>query len=175
MPAVVAINLSMAQFKLAAMVDQIVAANLARHQIPAAKLELEMTEAVLMEATQRHGAAFERLMRLGVRLTIDDFGTGYSSFDYLRSFRVARLKIDRRFIAGVTTNPDDAIIVRAAIGLGRELGIEVVAEGVETAAQRSFLISAGCALGQGLVLGAPMPVAWVTDLLRKSQRSPPAC
>ena len=87
-----------------------------------------------------------------MRLAIDDFGTGYSSLDYLRSFRVSRLKIDQRFIEDVTTSADDAAIVRATIGLAHELGIEVVAEGVETASQRNFLISAGCKLAQGYLL-----------------------
>ena len=119
-------------------------------------MELELTETVLMETTQKHREAFERLRRLGVRITIDDFGTGYSSLDYLRSFHVSRLKIDRRFVGGVATNPDDAKIVRATIGLAHELGMEVVAEGVETAEQRQFLISAGCKLAQGYYFGRPM-------------------
>jgi len=120
-----------------------------------------------MEATQRHSEEFARLRGVGVRLAIDDFGTGYSSLDYLRSFRVARLKIDGRFVEGVTNNADDATIVRAVIGLAHELGIEVVAEGVETAAQRDFLISAGCKFAQGFLFGRPMPAAAATALLRR--------
>jgi EAL domain-containing protein (putative c-di-GMP-specific phosphodiesterase class I) len=103
-----------------------------------------------------------------VRLAIDDFGTGYSSLDYLRSFRVSRLKIDRRFISDVTVNADDAAIVRATIGLAHELGIEVIAEGVETAGQRDFLISAGCKLAQGYYFGKPMPTAAASELLRQN-------
>lgn len=97
---------------------------------------------------------------------IDDYGTGYSSLDYLRSFRFSRLKIDRRFITDVTTNRDDATIVRATIGLAHELGIEVVAEGVETAGQRDFLIAAGCKVAQGYYFGKPVPAAAASELLR---------
>jgi EAL domain-containing protein (putative c-di-GMP-specific phosphodiesterase class I) len=103
-----------------------------------------------------------------VRIAIDDFGTGYSSLDYLRSFRVSRLKIDRRFINDVTTNTDDAAIVRATIGLAHELGIEVIAEGVETAGQRDFLIAAGCKLAQGYYFGKPIPAAAASELLRRN-------
>ena len=120
-----------------------------------------------METTQKHSEAFQRLRRIGVRLAIDDFGTGYSSLDYLRSFRVSRLKIDRRFVEGVTTSPDDAKIVRATISLAHELGIQVVAEGVQTPEQRRFLISAGCKLAQGNLLGEPMPAHRATELLRQ--------
>jgi EAL domain-containing protein (putative c-di-GMP-specific phosphodiesterase class I) len=105
---------------------------------------------------------------IGVRLAIDDFGTGYSSLDYLRSFRVSRLKIDRRFINDVTTSADDAAIVRATIGLAHELGIEVVAEGVETARQRDFLLAAGCKLAQGYYFGKPVPATAASELLRRN-------
>ena len=100
---------------------------------------------------------------------IDDFGTGYSSLDYLRSFRVSRLKIDRQFVGGVIINADDATIVRAVIGLAQALGIEAVAEGIETAEQRAFLISNGCPIGQGYHFGKPMPAAAATTLLRETR------
>jgi diguanylate cyclase (GGDEF)-like protein/PAS domain S-box-containing protein len=167
-PPTVAVNLSGAQFKLASRLDQIVTENLTRYNVAPEQLELELTESVLIETTQRHGETFKRLRKIGVRLAIDDFGTGYSSLDYLRSFRVSRLKIDRRFIKDVTTSADDAAIVRATIGLAHELGIEVIAEGVETAGQRDFLISAGCKLAQGYYFGKPMPTAATTELLRRS-------
>ena len=170
-PQVVAANISAGQFKLASNLDLVVAAALAKYGIAADQLELELTESVLMEATQRHSEEFERLRRVGVRLAIDDFGTGYSSFDYLRTFRatrnVARLKIDRRFVDGVTTDSDDATIVRAIVGLASALGVEVVAEGVETAEQRDFLISAGCKFAQGYHFGKPVPAAAATAILRR--------
>ena len=167
-PPTVAINLSGAQFKLASQLDQIVSENLTRYNVAPERLELELTESVLIETTQRHGEAFKRLRKIGVRLAIDDFGTGYSSLDYLRSFRVSRLKIDQRFISDVTTSADDAAIVRATIGLAHELGIEVIAEGVETAGQRDFLIAAGCKLAQGYYFGKPMPAAAASELLRQT-------
>ena len=172
-PQVVAANISAGQFKLASNLDLIVAAALAKYGIAADQLELELTESVLMEATQRHSEEFERLRRVGVRLAIDDFGTGYSSFDYLRTFRatrnVARLKIDRRFVGGVTTDSDDATIVRAVVGLASALGVEIVAEGVETAEQRAFLIAAGCKFAQGYYFGKPMPAAAATAMLRRDR------
>ena len=169
-PQVVAANVSAGQFKLADNLDRVVAAALSECGIAADRLELELTKSVLMEATQRHTDELERLRRIGVRLAIDDFGTGYSSLDYLRSFRVARLKIDRRFVDGVTTSADDATIVRAVIGLARALGVEAVAEGVETAEQRAFLISAGCRFAQGYLFGRPMRPAAATALLRRQAR-----
>ena len=172
-PPLVSANVSAGQLKLAGNVDVVVADALAKYDVAAKELELELTETVLMEATQRHSEELARLRRIGVRIAIDDFGTGYSSLDYLRSFRVARLKIDRRFVEGVTRNSDDATIVRAVIGLAGELSIEVVAEGVETAEQRAFLISAGCRFGQGYFFGSPMPVAETTALLRASRT--PGC
>ena len=169
-PPVVAANISAGQLKLAGNIGQVVAASLAKYGIAANQLELELTESVLMEATQRHSEEFARLRQIGVRIAIDDFGTGYSSLDYLRSFRVARLKIDRRFVEGVTNNSDDATIVRAVIGLAHELGIEVVAEGVETPEQRAFLISAGCKVAQGYFFGWPLPAAATTALLQRNSQ-----
>ena len=171
-PPTIAVNLSGAQFKLATQLDQMVSENLARYNVAPERLEFELTESVLFETTQRHGEAFGRLRAIGVRLAIDDFGTGYSSLDYLRSFRVARLKIDQRFIKDVTTSADDAAIVRATIGLAHELGIEVVAEGVETTGQRDFMISVGCRLAQGYIFGKPMPAAATSELLRQNLHLP---
>jgi diguanylate cyclase (GGDEF)-like protein/PAS domain S-box-containing protein len=169
-PPILAVNLSGAQFKLSSDLDRTVTRNLARFKIPPSQLELELTETVLMETTQKHSDALDRLRRIGVRITIDDFGTGYSSLDYLRSFHVSRLKIDRRFIDDVTVNPDDATIVRATVGLAHALGIEVVAEGVETAEQRNFLISAGCEFAQGHYYGKPVPEGAASALLRQSRQ-----
>jgi EAL domain-containing protein (putative c-di-GMP-specific phosphodiesterase class I) len=164
-PPIVAVNISGTQFKLASRLDQIVTENLARYNIVPARLELELTESVLVETTQRYSEAFKRLQQIGVRLAIDDYGTGYSSLDYFRSFRFSRLKIDRCFIKDVTTSADDAAIVRATIGFAHELGIEVVAEGVETVGQRDFLIAAGCKIAQGYYFGKPVPAAAASELL----------
>lgn len=167
----VAVNVSFAQFKLESHLDRMIAETLAKYQLDPDALELELTESVLMETTAKCSEAFERLRQLGVRLAIDDFGTGYSSLDYLRLFHVSRLKIDQRFVEGVTDNPDDAKIVRATIGLANALDIETVAEGVETAGQKQFLIDAGCEVAQGNLLGEPMPADRITALLRKNTPS----
>ena len=170
-PPLVAVNLSGAQFKLAAQLDRIVIDNLARCHVAPGSLELELTESVLLETTQRHGEVLARLRRAGVRLAIDDFGTGYSSLDYLRAFQAARLKIDHRFIENVAGNADNGAITRATIGLAHALGIEVVAEGVETPAQRDFLLAAGCRLAQGFLFGKPMPSAEAGALLGRRQQA----
>jgi diguanylate cyclase (GGDEF)-like protein len=172
MPVSVAVNLSAAQFRLAPALDRVIAGSLAKYNVDPSLLELELTESVLMETTEKHKEAFDNLRRIGLRLTIDDFGTGYSSLDYLRSFHVSRLKIDRRFVTEVATNPDDAAIVRATIGLAHALGIEVVAEGVETEAQRQFLLAAGCTLAQGHYFGEALSVDRTTELLRKNGTLP---
>jgi diguanylate cyclase (GGDEF)-like protein/PAS domain S-box-containing protein len=168
-PPIVAINLSGAQFKLASHMDRIIMGSLDRYSVAPGKLEVELTETVLIEAAQRHGEIFRRLKQAGVRFAIDDFGTGYSSLDYLRSFRLDRIKIDRRFIENVATCADDAAIVRATIGLAAELGIEVLAEGVETAAQREFLIAVGCKFAQGFFFGRPMAAVATADCLRRDR------
>jgi diguanylate cyclase (GGDEF)-like protein/PAS domain S-box-containing protein len=169
-PPVVAVNLSGAQFKLASQLDRIVSQCLEHCHMRPQQLELELTESVLIETAQRDSDAFRKLQRIGVRLAIDDFGTGYSSLDYLRSFHVSRLKIDRSFIHDVTGNPDDAAIVRATIGLAHALGIEVLAEGVETEAQREFLLSAGCKLAQGFYFGRPVPAEAAAELLGRQRQ-----
>ena len=168
-PHLVAINLSAAQFKLVSDLDQTFAQNLARFHVAASQLELELTETALMETREKYDLALQRLRQIGLRLAIDDFGTGYSSFNCLRSCLVSRLKIDGRFIENVTTDENHAVIVRAIIGLARELGIEAIAEGVETAAQRAFLISAGCKLAQGHYFAKPVPAAAAGALLRQNR------
>jgi diguanylate cyclase (GGDEF)-like protein/PAS domain S-box-containing protein len=164
---VVAVNVSSAQFMMSGDLHRVIVECLAKYGLGPSQLELELTESVLMKTTQDNKAIFERLRSLGVRLVIDDFGTGYSSLDCLRVFRVARLKIDRRFVDGVTSDPDDAIIVRAVINLAHELGVEVVAEGVETAEQQKFLLSAGCKIAQGYLFGKPMTVVAATEWFRR--------
>ncbi|MBI1203939.1 MAG: EAL domain-containing protein [Rhodopseudomonas sp.] len=167
-PLTIAINLSSAQFRLASHLDRIITDTLARYDVAPHQIEIELTESVLLETTQRHRDVFDRLRKIGIQLAIDDFGTGYSSLDYLRSFRVSRLKIDPSFIGDVETNADAAAIVRATIGLAHELGIKVVAEGVETPTQRDFLIATTCDYAQGFYFGKPLPAAAATDLLRQN-------
>ena len=166
-PSTVAVNISATQFQFEGALDQIVVDALRKYGVSPAELELELTETVLMETTQRHLDSLHRLRQIGVRLAIDDFGTGFSSLEYLSSFRVARLKLATEFVDDVNTNPDDAAIVRATISLAHELGIEVVAEGVNRAEQREFLISAGCRVAQGYELGKPFPADQTSELLKR--------
>jgi diguanylate cyclase len=120
------------------------------------RLELELTETALMRDAHGAQAALGELKLLGVRISIDDFGTGYSSLSHLRRLPVNSIKIDRTFIRTLTSNRLDGAIVRAVITLAHELGIEVVAEGVETRRQLDFLEDAGCDLAQGFLFSPPV-------------------
>src|SRR3984893_17770854 len=146
-----------------------IAASLARWDIEPCNIEVELTETVLMEITKKHGDTFERLGQLGVRTAIDDFGTGYSSLKYLTIYPVNRLKIAQELVFRVTTDARNATVVRAAIRLAQELGIEVIAEGVETEAQANFLISAGCTYAQGYYFSRPVNAMRATELLRQGK------
>lgn len=128
-------------------------------------LEVELTESSLMENTEHTIASLQRLRTLGVKISIDDFGTGYSSLAYLRRFPIDTLKIDIAFIREVTTNPQDAAITRTIIELAHSLNLRVVAEGVETQAQLTFLKEAGCDQIQGYLFSRPLPVETLERLL----------
>jgi EAL domain-containing protein (putative c-di-GMP-specific phosphodiesterase class I) len=119
-------------------------------------IEIELTESVLMEVTHQHSDRFERFRKLGIRIAIDDFGTGYSSLNYLTTYPINRLKIAQELVSGVETEARSATVVRTAVRLARELGIEIIAEGVETEGQAKFLISAGCEIGQGYYFSRPV-------------------
>ena len=134
--------------------------------IPPERLTFEITESVMIGDIERSLAILNRLRDLGVRLSIDDFGTGYSSLSYLRKFPIDQLKIDRSFVTDMTTNADDAAIVAAIVSLGRTLGLEVVAEGVETRRQACLLRDLGCNLLQGYYFSRPVPADEIAALLR---------
>jgi diguanylate cyclase (GGDEF)-like protein len=168
-PQVLAVNVSGVQLKRATDLEDDIAASLARWGIKSGDIEVELTETVLMEVTQKHGDALERLRQLGVRIAIDDFGTGYSSLKYLTIYPVNRLKIAQELVFRVTSDARNATVVRAAIRLAQELGIEVIAEGVETEAQANFLISAGCAYAQGYYFSRPVNAERATELLRQGK------
>jgi diguanylate cyclase (GGDEF)-like protein len=150
----VAVNLSARQLAEPGFVACVRAA-MQRHAVPARCLELEITETVLMTDTSQTAAVLAELRALGVRIAIDDFGTGYSSLSYLSKFAVDCLKIDRSFIQDVDSDRERAVIASAIITLGHHLGLEVIAEGVETADQLGFLVAAKCDLVQGYLLGRP--------------------
>jgi diguanylate cyclase len=142
---------------------------LERHGIGPGRLELEMTETVLMADPARALEVLTRISRLGVTLAIDDFGVGYSSLRYLKELPVDVLKIDRSFVASMTESPEDAMIVRSTIDLGRNLGMKVIAEGVEDQAALEELRALGCHVGQGYHLSHPVPADELTEwLLRPS-------
>ena len=166
-PLSMAVNLSARQFRDAGLVAAVKGA-LDRSGMDAEWLELELTESMLMDGeTHRH--TLDQLAEAGVRVAIDDFGTGYSSLSYLKRLRVDTLKVDRSFVQGLPDNPEDAAISTAVIALGRSLGLRVVAEGVETRAQRSFLRRQGCDEIQGYLLSRPVPpevfAAWWREAL----------
>ena len=166
-PRVTAVNLSAAQLiSPSDFLPELVRGLSADHLDPG-KLELELTELLLMETRHSDGGVVNRLRALGVRIAIDDFGTGYSSLEYLLTYRVSRIKIAQQFVNGLPDDHSSAAIVRATIGLAREFDIEIIAEGVETDAQLEFLMHAGCSCIQGFYFSRPVPVAQATQLLRQ--------
>jgi len=138
-----AVNLSPRQFKDPALVEVITAA-LQESGLPAHCLELEITESMIMNSVDQAAQTAAVIKSLGVRLAIDDFGTGYSSLSQLKQFPIDTLKIDRSFVRELPGNHDDQAIADAIISLGKALGVNIVAEGVETAAQEEFLRARGC-------------------------------
>lgn len=122
-------------------------------------LELEVTEDILLHDEQGALNTFREIQELGVRLVFDDFGTGFASLSYLKKFPLDGLKIDRSFVLGLLTNPDDAAIVSSTIGLSKQLGLSVIAEGIEDRATADFLVRMGCEEGQGYCFGRPMPAS----------------
>ncbi|MEO5697266.1 MAG: EAL domain-containing protein [Burkholderiaceae bacterium] len=148
---VIAVNVSALQFQQPGFVEGVARA-LREAGLPAQWLELELTESILVQDAEDAMQRLAALAQLGVKLSIDDFGTGYSSLAYLKRFPIARLKIDRSFIAGLPHTDSDVAIVQAIIQMGRALGFQTVAEGVETDAQRRFLQRAGCDLYQGFLV-----------------------
>ena len=171
-PPVLSVNVSGVQFKGAAELEREVETCLTRWDLNPGDLELELTESVLMEATQRHSNTLDKLRQLGTKIAIDDFGTGYSSLKYLTTYPVNRLKLAPEFVFRVTVDYRNAAVVRAAIRLANELGLEVIAEGVETEAQVRFLMEAGCEQAQGYYFSRPVTALKVTELLRAGRIEP---
>jgi diguanylate cyclase (GGDEF)-like protein/PAS domain S-box-containing protein len=163
-PLQVAINLSPVQFQhgdLVALVHSV----LLETGLDPNRLELEITESVLISDFSSAVSILRRLKLLGVRIAMDDFGTGYSSLSYLQSFPFDKIKIDKTFISNLDHNPQSAAIIRAVIGLGRGLELPVIAEGVETKSQLDFLTREACDLVQGYVVGRPLPIEDYADLV----------
>ena len=164
----VAVNLSPVQVRQEDLVEQINAA-VSSARISPKLLQLEITENMIMEHLDSTPETMRALDSLGYKISIDDFGTGYSSLEYLKRFPVDSLKIDRTFINGIDTDPDNAAIVRAAISMAHSMGLKVVAEGVETEEQLLYLHKLRCDLIQGYLLGRPLPAKDAIALLDEKQ------
>jgi len=160
----VSVNLSPLQFAKGNLVSTVVSA-LASSGLPASRLELEITESVLLEKSERNIAILNQLRALGVRISMDDFGTGYSSIGYLRSFRFDKIKIDRSFVRDLLVDEGSLAIVRAIAGLGISFGMTTTAEGVETEEQMRCLNLEGCIEVQGYLYSKPVPGDEVAGLL----------
>jgi EAL domain-containing protein (putative c-di-GMP-specific phosphodiesterase class I) len=162
----VAVNLASVQFQSQGFVEAVA------QVLPAADwdrglLELELTERMLMDDLPRVKQRLTRLKAMGLRISVDDFGTGYSSLGHLKELPIDKVKIDRSFVHDLPDNRDSVAITRAIIQMGCSLGMTVIAEGVETEAQRAFLADHGCDELQGLLISAPLPQAefesWVAQ------------
>jgi EAL domain-containing protein (putative c-di-GMP-specific phosphodiesterase class I) len=161
----IAVNLSTRSLHDADLVEEVTRL-LRRHDVPASRLTLEVTEGSVMADPARATALLHQLRDLGVRLSVDDFGTGYSSLSYLKRLPVHEVKIDRSFVMGLHRRGGDVAIVRAIVDLGRHLDLEVVAEGVEDQETWDLLAAMGCHLVQGWHLSRPMPTDDLMPWLR---------
>jgi EAL domain-containing protein (putative c-di-GMP-specific phosphodiesterase class I) len=155
-PIAIAVNISPKQFRHQD-VAQIVKDALTKNNIDPAYLEVEITETAVMENVDDAIAKLKSIREMGVHISVDDFGTGYTSINYLRQYPVSVLKIDQTFIKGLPDNQNDTAITSAVIALGHNLGLQVVAEGVETAEQLQYLFENNCDLIQGYFLSRPLP------------------
>jgi diguanylate cyclase (GGDEF)-like protein/PAS domain S-box-containing protein len=167
----VAINLSPKQFSDPDLVTSI-ASILKEEQLHSSLLELELTEGLLLEATEDTHLQLDQLKRLGLTLAMDDFGTGYSSLSYLKKFPIDIIKIDRSFIHEIPDNQDDMEITSAVIAMAHNLKLKVVAEGVETAEQLAFLRRHRCDVGQGYLFDRPIPGSELIEKLKRYPRGP---
>jgi EAL domain-containing protein (putative c-di-GMP-specific phosphodiesterase class I) len=176
-PFTVAVNISPRQFMRGDLVSTVRRA-LDQSGLPPAQLELEITEGVLMDEHSSVAEALSELHELGVSIAIDDFGTGYSSLGYLKRYPISTLKIDQSFVRDVPGDTGDVAVVVAIISMGHSLGIRVVAEGIETEEQLTFLVANHCDRGQGFYIGRPMAfddlLTWLPDDSRRNSGAAPA-
>jgi diguanylate cyclase (GGDEF)-like protein/PAS domain S-box-containing protein len=165
----IAVNVSARQFHKYDL-SKLISTVIREEQIPAESLEIELTESAVMHDAESSVVTLERLKQLGVRIAIDDFGTGYSSLSYLKRLPLDLLKIDQSFVRDISSDANDAAIVRAIITLARSLGMKVTAEGVEDEAQLAFLNAYGCEYAQGYLFGKPMTADELTERMRPSKK-----
>jgi diguanylate cyclase (GGDEF)-like protein len=163
-PLAISINVSVRQL-LQKGLAEVVAATLRETGLPPGRLDLELTESLLARDADEAISILYTLRSLGVRLSIDDFGTGYSNLGYLKRLPISRLKIDQSFVRNIHTDPGNAAIAHTIITLGHSLNLEVVAEGVETKAERDWLRASGCTLAQGYLFSRPVDASAVPDLV----------
>jgi diguanylate cyclase (GGDEF)-like protein len=166
----IAVNISVRQFRQADFVAQVLQA-LADSGADARRLKLELTESLLMDDVEEIIDKMTSLKRHGVLFSLDDFGTGYSSLSYLKRLPLDQLKIDQSFVRDVTVDPNDAAIASTIVALAHHMGLDVIAEGVETAAQADFLVSIGCCAFQGFLYGQPVPIAQFEQLMLSLETS----
>ncbi len=162
----VSVNLSPVQFSAPGLPD-VIERTLADTGLPAHRLELEITERILMDRTAQTLAMLRRIKDLGVRIALDDFGTGYSSLSYLRSFPFDKIKVDRTFISDCRMGTEHVVIVQAVVSIARALGMATTAEGVETPAQQEFLSALGCDEAQGYLVSPPVPLDQVPEIVAR--------
>jgi diguanylate cyclase (GGDEF)-like protein len=167
-PGRVAVNVSALQFRDQRL-PQVLHTAMQTYDIQPGELELELTESTLMSDTETAQATVASLRELGVALAIDDFGTGYSSLSYIKRLRPDKLKIDRSFVKDLPTDADDRALTEAIVSIAQALSITVVAEGVETAVQRDYLLGLGCSLQQGYLLGRPMAADRLRELMADAE------
>jgi EAL domain-containing protein (putative c-di-GMP-specific phosphodiesterase class I) len=167
-PPILAVNLSLKQLQTGDGLVGAITRTLAKWGLSFESLEFGVTESMLAHATLHKNGVLERLHQLGARIAIDDFGTQYSSLDYLKTYCVSRVKIPGPMIGAATHDPEASAMVRAIVALGRELGVDVIAQGVETEQQRDMLSCAPSVTKvQGFYYGAPVTAAEATELLRR--------
>jgi EAL domain-containing protein (putative c-di-GMP-specific phosphodiesterase class I) len=160
-----AVNVSARQFRQPDFVKQVTDI-IAQSKIDPARFKIELTESTVLDNVADTITKMQALKNIGVRFSMDDFGTGYSSLAYLTQLPLDQLKIDKSFVHNIDTKSTDATIIQTIIGMADNLSIEVIAEGVETYAQRDFLAKAGCTLYQGYLFGRPVPLkSFVASLI----------
>jgi diguanylate cyclase (GGDEF)-like protein/PAS domain S-box-containing protein len=173
-PPTIAVNLSLAELKAGNALALFISNTLAKYRLEPKRLELDVTEAILAQVTLSQNDVLDALQKLGVNIAIDDFGTQYSSFSYLRDYRVNHVKIARSFLTGAAGDPGRTSTIRAIIGLARDLGINVIAEGVETRDQRNLLLASGSSTteAQGFYFSEPVDAGRAATLLRQKRIDP---
>ncbi|ACK51516.1 diguanylate cyclase/phosphodiesterase with PAS/PAC sensor(s) [Methylocella silvestris BL2] len=168
----VAVNLSSVQFKRGDLIHSVLTA-LANSGLPASRLELEITESILLAESEANLATLHRMRSLGVSVSMDDFGIGYSSLSYLRAFPFDKIKIDRSFVSELGHGCGSRAIVRAVAGLGSSLGVSTTAEGVETSEQLAWLRAEGCTEMQGFYFSPPVPASKIAPMLKANETADP--